>query len=238
MGPTRALDYEAEIGFFVGTGTDQGQPLSIDDAESHMFGVCLVNDWSARDVQTWEYQPLGPFLSKSFATTISPWVVTLDALAPFRVPPFVRPAGDPAPLPYLSPSRDAESSGVDIAVEVWLRSARMREEGLPAMRLSRSQARDLYWTPAQLLTHHASNGCNLRPGDLLASGTVSGPTRDALGCLLELTRRGAEPLRLPNGEQRRFLENGDEVTLRGRCERAGGGAAGIGLGECVGVVRS
>jgi fumarylacetoacetase len=238
VGPTRALDYEAEIGFFVGTGTDLAQPLSIDDADSHLFGVCLVNDWSARDVQTWEYQPLGPFLSKSFATTISPWVVTLDALAPFRVPPFVRPAGDPAPLSYLSPSRDAESGGVDIAVEVWLRSARMREEGLPAVRLSRSQARDLYWTPAQLLTHHASNGCNLRPGDLLASGTVSGPTRDALGCLLELTRRGAEPLTLPTGEQRRFVEDGDEVTLRGRCERPGGGAVGIGLGECVGVVRS
>jgi fumarylacetoacetase len=235
VGPTRALDYEAEIGFFVGTGTDLAQPLSIDDADSHIFGVCLVNDWSARDVQAWEYQPLGPFLSKSFATTISPWVVTLDALAPFRVPPFVRPAGDPAPLPYLSPSRDAESGGIDIAVEVWLRSARMREEGLPTVRLSRSQARDLYWTPAQLLTHHASNGCNLRPGDLLASGTVSGPTRDALGCLLELTRRGAEPLMLPNGEERRFLENGDEVTLRGRCER--GGAVSIGFGECLGVVR-
>ena len=163
-------------------------------------------------------------------------MVTLDALAPFRVPAAARPAGDPVPLAYLSSGRDLEGGGVDITIEVWLRSLQMRQRDQPAVRLSQSHARDLYWTPAQLLTHHASNGCNLRPGDLLASGTVSGPSRDALGCLLELTRGGAEPLTLPTGEQRRFLEDGDEVTLRGRCDRPG--AVGIGLGECVGVITS
>ena len=234
VGPTRALDYEAEIGMFVGVGTRLGEPVAIDDAESHLFGVCLVNDWSARDIQTWEYQPLGPFLSKSFATSISPWVVTVDALAPFRVPPSVRPAGDPAPLPYLAPTRDVATAAVALAIEVWLSSQAMRQQGMAAIRLSESNARDLYWTPAQLLTHHTSNGCNLRPGDLLASGTISGPSRDALGSMLELTQRGTTPLTLPTGEQRGFLEDGDEVVLRGRCERAG--AVGIGFGECVGRI--
>jgi fumarylacetoacetase len=234
VGPTKALDYEAEIGLFVGSGSALGDPVSIGDAESHLFGVCLVNDWSARDVQTWEYQPLGPFLSKSFATTISPWVVTLDALVPFRVPPPARPPGDPLPLPYLTPAAAAPAAGIDLSIEVTLRSARMRDRGDPAVRLSRSNARDLYWTPAQLLTHHTSNGCNLRPGDLLASGTISGPTRDALGSLLELTRRGTEPLSLPTGETRGFLEDGDDVVMRGTCERRG--AVRIGFGECAGRI--
>jgi fumarylacetoacetase len=193
--------------------------------------VCLVNDWSARDVQTWEYQPLGPFLSKSFSTTISPWIVTFDALVPFRVPLAVRPEGDPAPLPYLT---SANAAGIDLSIEVSLRSARMRDRGDAPLRVSRSNARDLYWTAEQLLTHHASNGCNLRPGDLLASGTISGPTRDALGSLLELTRRGTTPLSLPTGETRGFLEDGDDVVMRGSCEREG--AVRIGFGECAGRV--
>ncbi len=234
VGPTKALDYEAEIGFFVGPGSPLGDPVSISDAESHLFGVCLLNDWSARDVQTWEYQPLGPFLSKSFATTISPWIVTLDALVPFRVPLLDRPPGDPLPLPYLTPPPDAAPAGIALSIDVTLRSARMRDRGDPAVRLCRSNARDLYWSPAQMLTHHTSNGCNLRPGDLLASGTISGPARDALGSLLELTRRGTEPVTLPTGETRSFLEDGDEVVMRGSCEREG--AVRIGFGECVGRV--
>lgn len=234
VGPTRALDYEAEIGLFVGPGTTLGEPVGIDDAESHLFGVCLVNDWSARDIQTWEYQPLGPFLSKSFATTVSPWVVTFDALAPFRVAPSTRPAGDPAPLAYLAAAHDVGTAGIDLSIDVTLRTPEMRDRDMPAVRLSRSNARDLYWTPAQLLTHHTSNGCNLRPGDLLATGTISGPTPDALGSLLELTRRGATPLSLPTGEQRAFLEDGDEVVMRGSCERPG--AVRIGFGDCAGRV--
>jgi fumarylacetoacetase len=231
VGPTKALDYEAEIGFFIGPGSALGDPVPIDDAESHLFGVCLVNDWSARDVQTWEYQPLGPFLSKSFGTTISPWVVTFDALVPFRVAPSARPEGDPLPLPYLTASNPA---GIDLSIDVSLQSARMRDRGDPPLRLSRSNARDLYWTPAQLLTHQTSNGCNLRPGDLLASGTISGATRDALGSLLELTRRGAAPLSLPTGETRGFLEDGDDVVMRASCERQG--AVRIGFGECAGRI--
>ncbi len=232
--PTRSLDYEAEVGLFVGTGNAQGAPIPLADAEYHMFGFCLVNDWSARDVQSWEYQPLGPFLAKSFATTVSPWVVTRDALAPYRVPAAVRPAGDPAPLPYLALPADHDAGGVDLVLDVWLTSARMRAARNTAIRLSRGHFRDMYWTPAQLLTHHASNGCPLRPGDLLASGTVSGPTPDSLGCLLELTRRGAAPLTLPTGETRAFLADDDEITLRASCERAG--FARIGFGDCRGVV--
>jgi fumarylacetoacetase len=229
------LDYEAELGLFIATGNPLGQPIAIDDAEAHVFGVCLVNDWSARDIQMWEYQPLGPFLAKSFITTISPWVVTEEALAPFRVPAFVRPAGDPAPLPYLTHRRAADQAAFDITLEVWLTSQRMRAGGSPPVRLSRSRTRDLYWTPGQLIAHHTSNGCDLRPGDLLATGTVSGPTPDAFGCLLELTRRGAAPITLPTGERRSFLEDGDEITLRGYCVRDG--AVRIGLGECRGEVK-
>jgi fumarylacetoacetase len=233
-GPSRMLDYELELGAFVGPGTPLGGRLDAAEAEAHLFGLCLVNDWSARDLQAWEYQPLGPFLAKSFATTVSPWVVTLDALEPFRAPAAARPEGDPAPLPYLHSPVDRARGAFDVTVEAWLRTPAMREAGAPAVRLSRGSFRDMYWTVGQLLTHHASNGCNLRPGDLLASGTISGPSREALGCLLEITRRGAEPLRLPNGESRAFLEDGDEVVLRGYCERPG--AVRIGFGECAGVV--
>jgi len=234
FGPSKALDYELELGFFVSEGNRLGEAIAISAAEEHIFGVCLVNDWSARDVQAWEYQPLGPFLAKSFATTLSPWVVTMEALAPFRTQAFARPVGDPAPLPYLLDSSDQEYGGLDLRLEVLLSSARMREAGMAPVCLSRSNSRDLYWTMAQMLTHHASNGCNLRPGDLLASGTVSGPAQDARGCLLELTSRGKDPISLPTGEQRKFLKDGDEVRLRGFCEREG--FRRIGLGECGGVV--
>jgi fumarylacetoacetase len=234
FGPTRSLDYELEVGFFTGPGNELGQPIPIAEAESHVFGLCLLNDWSARDIQSWEYQPLGPFLAKSFATTISPWVVTMEALAPFRVPPFQRPDGDPGPLPYLSSVEDREQGGIDLTLEVYIASRQMRDSGLPPARLSHGNLRNLYWTLAQLLTHHASNGCNLQPGDLLASGTVSGPLPEERGCLLELTRRGAEPIRLPTGEDRKFLEDGDEVILRGYCQRDG--FARIGFGECRGTI--
>ena len=233
-GPSRSLDYEMELGCFVAGDSAMGEVLTVDEAEARLFGVCLVNDWSARDVQAWEYQPLGPFLAKNFATTVSPWVVTMDALAPFRAPAFPRPEGDPAPLPYLTSERNAGAGALDIAVEVYLATARMRTAGTAPVRLSRGRAADLYWTPAQMLAHHASNGCNLRAGDLFASGTVSGPDRGQRGCLLELTWRGAEPLTLPDGETRKFLEDGDEVIMRGYCEREG--AVAIGLGECRGVV--
>jgi fumarylacetoacetase len=231
---SRALDYELEVGFLVGTGNPLGAPVPVAQAGSHLFGLCLVNDWSARDVQSWEYQPLGPFLAKNFATTVSPWVVTLDALEPFRVPAAPRPSGDPAPLPYLTDPADQNRGAFDVTVEVWLRSERMRAERADPVRLSRSRLAELYWTPAQLVAHHTSGGCNLQPGDLLASGTISGPERDNRGCLLELTRRGAEPITLPNGETRTFLADGDEVVLRGYAEREG--AVRIGFGECRGVV--
>ncbi len=230
FGPTRALDYELEVGFFIGPGNAQGHPIPIAEAERHIFGLCLLNDWSARDIQSWEYQPLGPFLAKSFATTISPWVVTMEALAPFRAPAFQRADGDPDPLPYLNSPKDRRQGGIDLTLDVYLRSKQMDAP----MRLSRGNLKDLYWTLSQLLAHHASNGCNLRPGDLLASGTVSGPLPDARGCLLELTQRGADPIRLPTGEIRKFLEDGDEVTLRGYCERAG--FPRIGFGDCRGTI--
>jgi fumarylacetoacetase len=233
-GPSRSLDYEMEVGCFVGPGNPIGQPVPLSRVEEHMFGLCLVNDWSARDVQSWEYQPLGPFLAKNFATTVSPWVVTLEALEPFRVPASARPEGDPAPLPYLTDGGDRARGGVDMIVEVYLATAQMRARAIPPERLSSGRVQDLYWTFGQMLAHHTSGGCNLRPGDLFASGTVSGPDRGARGCLLELTWRGAEPLTLPSGETRTFLEDGDEVIMRGRCERAG--AATIGFGECRGTV--
>ncbi len=180
--PTQALDYEIEAGFFVGPGNNRGEVIAIDRAPSHLFGVCLLNDWTARDVQAWEYQPLGPFLAKSFATSISPWVVTMEALAPFRTPAYTRPAEDPSPLAYLDSEEDRRQGGIDLTLEVYLRSARMRATGCDAVRLSRGNLGYLYWTPAQLLTHHASNGCNLQPSDLLGSGTVSGPSKESLGC--------------------------------------------------------
>jgi len=234
FGASRALDYEMEVGFVVGRGNPLGTPVPIAEAGSHLFGLCLVNDWSARDVQSWEYQPLGPFLSKSFATTVSPWIVTLEALEPFRVPAAPRPAGDPSPLPYLADPGDQARGAFDVTVEVWLSSSRMRAQGIPPVRLSHGRAADLYWTPAQMLAHHTSNGCNLQPGDLFASGTVSGPERENRGCLLELTWRGAEPLALPSGETRAFLEDGDEVIMRGYAQRDV--AVRIGFGECRGVV--
>ena len=234
FGPSRSLDYEMELGFFVAAGNGLGEPVPIARAEERIFGFCLVNDWSARDLQAWEYQPLGPFLAKNFATTVSPWVVTLEALEPFRAPSPARPAGDPAPLPYLDSRKNAEAGAVSVTVEVYLSSARMRSTGVAPVRLSRGSAADLYWTPAQLLAHHTSNGCNLQPGDLLATGTISGPTRESRGCMLELTWRGAEPLTLPTGETRKFLEDGDEVMMLGYCEREG--AVRIGFGECRGVV--
>ena len=234
FGPSKRLDYELELGVFVSNGNLLGQPIPISSASRNVFGVCLLNDWSARDIQAWEYQPLGPFLAKNFATTISPWVVTNEALAPFRVPTFSRPDGDPAPLPYLLDSNDQESGGINITLEVWLQSARMKKENIAPVRLSQSNVSDLYWTTAQMLTHHASNGCNLLPGDLLGSGTVSGKEKSSRGCLLELAWRGQEPVELPNGERRAFLEDGDEVILRGFCERPG--FRRIGLGECRGEV--
>ena len=234
FGPSRLLDYELEVGFFIGEGNARGETIPISEAESHIFGLCLVNDWSARDVQAWEYQPLGPFLAKNFATTISPWIVTMDALDPFRVPAFERDAGDPKPLPYLSSEANVQRRGLDLTLEVWLSSQRMREANQSPVRLSKGNARDLYWTLAQMLTHHASNGCNLQSGDLLASGPVSGPSKESVGCLLEMTRRGAEPIQLPTGEVRKFLEDGDEVIFRGYCERQG--YPRIGFGECRGVI--
>jgi fumarylacetoacetase len=233
VGPTKSLDYEIEVGAFVGVGNALGEPVPLSQAEDHWWGVCLLNDWSARDVQAWEGQPLGPFLSKNFASSISPWVVTLDALAPFRVPAAARPAGDPAPMPYLSDERTRSAGGLALTLEVWIRSAAMRAAGVAPMRLSRGSLAEMYWTFGQLLTHHTMGGCNLQPGDLLGSGTVSGKDRDAMGCLLERTRRGAEPFDLPGGERRAFLEDGDEVILRGYAERDGNR---IGLGECSGVV--
>ena len=232
--PTGALDYECEVGWFIGSGNGLGRPIPIGEAGSQLFGICLLNDWSSRDVQRWEYLPLGPFLSKSFATSVSPWVVTAEALAPFRAPAVARPAGDPAPLDYLLDPRDQREGSIDLTLEVMLESESMRRRGDDPLRLSRVSFREMYWTPAQIITHHASNGCNLRPGDLLASGTVSGPTDDSCGCLLELTQRGARPVMLPGGESRRFLEDGDEVILRGRCQHDG--AVPIGLGECRGRI--
>lgn len=233
FGPSRSLDYEAEIGFFVSRGNDRGKPIPIDEAEEHIFGFCLLNDWSARDIQAWEYQPLGPFLAKNFSTTISPWVVTREALAPFRVPRPVRASGDPDPLPYLLSNRP-EGEALDLQVEVLISSRKMREQGIDPYRLSRAGFRNMYWTPAQMLAHHASGGCNMRTGDLLGSGTISGSTRDSRGSMLELTWRGAEPLSLPSGETRKFLEDGDEVIMRGYCEREG--ARRIGFGECRGTI--
>ncbi len=234
FGPCQNLDYELELGVFVGPGNPLGERIPLAQAADHLFGVVLLNDWSARDIQTWEYQPLGPFLAKNFATTISPWVVTMEALAPFRVPAFPRLAGDPAPLPYLADATDQGHGGLDLMLEVWLLTAQMRAAGHAPHRLSSGSFQKMYWTLAQLLTHHASNGCNLQPGDLLGSGTVSGETKDSRGCLLELAWRGTEPFKLSNGEERKFLQDGDEVILRGYCERPG--TRRIGLGECRGLV--
>lgn len=234
FGPTAALDFEAEMGVYVGPGNELGRPVPLDEAPDRVFGLSILNDWSARDVQAWEYQPLGPFLAKSFVSHVSPWVVTLEALAPFRCPALRRAEGDPRPLPYLSSAENDAQGGLDVALEVTLASRRMRDEGAAPARLARTNMRHLYWTIFQMLAHHASNGCNMRPGDLYGTGTISGPDADSLGSILEIARRGREPLRLPTGEERRFLADGDELVLRAWCE--GGAARRIGFGECRAVV--
>jgi fumarylacetoacetase len=234
VGPTRRLDYELELGYVVGRGNALGQPIAIESAESHLFGVTLLNDWSARDIQAWEYQPLGPFLSKNFASTVSPWLVTMEALAPFRAP-LARPHDDPQPLPYLDSAFNRASGLLDITLEVLIQTARMAAAAIAPQRLMLGSAREAaYWTAAQLVTHHTVNGCNLQPGDLLGSGTLSGPAPDEAGSLLELTEGGKKTLTLANGEQRTFLEDGDTVIMRGWCERPG--ARRIGLGEVRGTV--
>jgi len=232
--PCKNLDYEMELGFFVGQGNELGRSIPISEAEDHIFGMCLVNDWSARDIQAWEYQPLGPFLAKNFATTISPFVVTMEALAPFRTNAFERPEGDPEPLDYLNDAQNQKLGGLDINLEVYIETEKMRNENIGPHLLSRSNTKELYWTVGQMLTHHASNGCNLQTGDLIASGTVSGKEKSERGCLLELTWRGTEPLELPSGETRRFLEDGDEVIMKGFCERES--FRRIGFGECRGRI--
>ncbi len=232
FGPSRSLDYELEVGIFVGPGNPLGQSIPIDQAKRHIFGLCLVNDWSARDIQSWEYQPLGPFLAKNFATTISPWIVPMAALEPYRVPASVRPESDPAPLGYLA-SSDSAHRGFNVTLEVFLQSEKMRQANTKPIQISRANLRDLYWTVDQLLTHHASSGCNLRPADLLATGTISGPEQGSEGCLLEMKHR-AEPINLPTAETRTFLEDGDQVTFRAYCQSAG--LPRIGFGTCSGKI--
>jgi fumarylacetoacetase len=233
LGASRSLDYELELGLFIGGRNSLGEAVHADQASARIFGFTLLNDWSARDIQSWEYQPLGPFLAKNFATTISPWVVTTDALLPFRSVPAARPEGDPSPLPYLQVPEDWT---LDIELEVFLSSDAMRARGEEPMRVSRVDfARAMYWTPSQLVTHHGSNGCNLHPGDLLGSGTISDTAPESRGCLLERTWRGSEPLTLPDGETRAFLQDGDEVTMRGSARRDG--AITIGFGRCSGTVQ-
>jgi fumarylacetoacetase len=234
LAASRRLDYEMELGVFVGRGNRLGEAVPLAEAETHVFGLCLLNDWSARDLQAWEYQPLGPFLAKNFATTVSPWVVTLEALAPFRVP-WTRPAGEPPPLAYLDDAATRAAGAIDIQLEVWLDSARMRASGVPAQRLSHASFRDAWWTIGQMLAHHTINGCNLAPGDLIGTGTQSGPGAGEAGSLLELSAGGKEPVNLPDGEQRTFLEDGDRVMLRGWCARQG--YVRVGFGEASGAVR-
>jgi fumarylacetoacetase len=231
LGPSARMDYELELGIFVGSGNALGDSISLQDAEQHIFGLCILNDWSARDLQAWEYQPLGPFLAKNFATTISPWIITLEALAPFRVP-FTRRAEDPQPLPYLSSQSNRECGAIDIRIEAWLQTALMRERGAGAQRLSSSSFRHSYWTAAQLVAHHTVNGCNLQPGDLLGTGTQSGPTPAEAGSLLELSAGGRQPVPVGADESRTFLEDGDRVVMKAWCERAG--AVRIGFGEAAG----
>lgn len=234
FGASQRLDYEVEIGFVIGPGNALGKPIPIARALDHVFGVVLLNDWSARDVQGWEYQPLGPFLAKNFATTVSPWLVTMEALAPFHAPAFARPDGDPRPLPYLIDADNESRGHLDLRVEMYLRSEKMRRENVPAHRVSAARYASCYWTPAQIVAHHTSNGCNLQTGDLLGSGTISGPDEGSQGALIELTRGGKQPLTLPTGETRAFLADGDEVIERGSCDREG--FARIGFGEAAGIV--
>lgn len=242
--PSKLLDYELEVGCFVGQGNTLGNPIPISQAEQHLFGICLLNDWSARDVQKWEYQPLGPFLAKSFATSISPWIVTMEALAPFRCAEFSRPTGDPVPLTYLSSHENSKSGGINLSLEVYLRSEKMAHQNMQPFKISAGKFHGMYWTFAQMLTHHSSNGCNMQSGDLLGSGTVSNDTKQSRGCLLEMTWDGSvdnplpgsqrTSLILPTGEERKFLADGDEVILVGFCEHER--YRRIGLGRCVGKV--
>jgi fumarylacetoacetase len=232
--PCKSLDYEMEVGFFVGQGNELGKSIPIGEAEKHIFGLCLVNDWSARDIQAWEYQPLGPFLAKNFATTISPFVVTMEALAPFRTKAFERDADDPAPLDYLADKTNEKFGGIDINLEVFIQTQKMRDENIEPYLLSKSNMKDLYWTIGQMLTHHASGGCNLQTGDLIATGTISGKEKSERGSMLELSWRGTDPIELPGGETRRFLEDGDEIIMKGYCEREG--FRRIGFGECRGRI--
>jgi fumarylacetoacetase len=235
FGPSRNLDYELEMGVWIGGAANAlGESVPIAQAASRIAGFCLLNDWSARDIQAWEYQPLGPFLAKSFITTISPWIVTPEALAPFRMPQPARPDGDAAPMAYLTDAADQQTGALDVTLEVLLRTEEMRNSGLPPHRLSIASTTALYWTVAQMVTHHASGGCDLRPGDLFGTGTISASGSDGYGSLLEITEGGRRPLTLPSGETRRFLLDGDEITLRGRAMRDG--AAPIGFGPCVGTV--
>jgi len=233
VGPTLRLDYELEIGVFIGTPNERGESVAMADAEARVFGLALFNDWTARDIQPWEYQPLGPFLSKNFASTLSPWIVTTEALAPFRSA-FVRPADDPQPLPYLDSPINRESGAFDIQLEVWLQTPKMRAAGHAGERLVTSNFNDAYWTVAQMVAHHTVNGCNLQAGDLFGTGTLSGPDAEQAGSLLELSQGGKKPIHLANGETRTFLEDGDCIFFRGYCER--NGARRIGFGECRGTV--
>ena len=234
FGPEQALDFELEMGAYVGVGNKMGAPISLAAAPDHIFGYCLVNDWSARSIQAWESTPLGPFLGKSFATSISPFVVTSEALLPFAIASRERAAGDPQPLPYLSDKDNLASGALDITLDAYMVTKRMRDAGEAPARVTRTNFKHMYWNFAQMLTHHASNGCSLQPGDILGSGTTSGPTDDSRACMAEISSRGSKPFNLPNGESRTYLVDGDEVLFRGRAERDG--AVGIGFGECRGIV--
>jgi len=248
FGPCKMLDYEMEMGAIIARGNELGEPVSIADAEDHILGLCILNDWSARDLQKWEYVPLGPFLAKNFASTVSPYIVTMEALAPFRCPAFERDAGDPQPLAYMDSPDNRKAGGFDITLEVHLATAQMRDKGIAPVRLSKGNFKDMYWTLAQMVAHHTVNGCNLQPGDLLGSGTVSGTARNARGSLLELTWDGdpfanppvlvpgtqRTPIKLPTGEERKFLADGDEVIMKAYCERDG--FRRIGFGECRGII--
>ena len=234
FGPSQRIDYELELGVWIGEGNALGTTIPIGSAGEHIAGFCLLNDWSARDFQAWEYQPLGPFLAKNFQTTISPWVVTAEALAPFRRAQPARPAGDPQPLPYLWDEADQETGAFELELEVFLLTERMRAAGMAPHRLSRGPASNMYWTVAQMVAHHASGGCNLNPGDLLGTGTISAPDREGFGSLLEITRGGSELVTLPNGEMRRFVEDGDEISLSAQARKDG--QVSIGFGECRAVV--
>ena len=234
FGPSKRLDYELELGIWIGQGNARGEAIPVGEAGGHVAGFCLLNDWSARDLQAWEYQPLGPFLSKSFATSVSPWVVTPEALEPFRCAQPARPEGDPQPLPYLYDEKDQQQGALDVELEVLLLTQAMRDKGLPAQRIALSSTTNMYWTVAQMVTHHSVNGCSLQPGDLFGSGTLSGATADSLGSLLEITQGGKQALELPGGETRTFLEDGDEIILKARCRREG--YPSIGFGECRGRI--